>query len=457
MNINVIRKGYTEKSTLGELYVDGKFECFTLEDRIRALKVPGTTAIPPGRYEVVVTWSDRFKRPLPLLMNVPNYEGVRIHTGNTDANTEGCLLVGKTKQRDFIGGSRAAFDALFPKIQDAVKHEKVFIDITQENAASDLLTRAISAQPRASRGLTSRAASPAAAKTAFSDKALDLIIGFEGLNQPGKWPGGSSGITIGYGYDLGHVTPQQFESDWAGCFTSDQFARLRVAIGKTGPAAQGIAMQLANIKCTAADSRRVLLECSIPNYVERTRQAFPGFDDLPLDAQGALVSLVYNRGASMKDSPGSNNRIEMRAIRELVPLGDLAGIAAQLRSMKRVWTGKGMDGLLRRRDAEAALVESCMVPVMARAMARSFGAAAPNVPVKRRAARKPAAAKAPKKNTTSKAPTKAKPATQRPVRKKPAAKEARSKPLGPTGVARTRKATAVATMRGHRRSSAGTR
>ena len=203
---------------------------------------------------------------------------------------------------------------------------------------------------------------------AFSEKALKLIVDFEGINQPGKWPGASSGITLGYGYDLGHVTADQFASDWAGSFTPEQFARLGEAIGITGSAAAALAPRLADIKCTKPDSRRVLLAISIPEYVETTQRAFPGFDSLPLGTQGALVSLVYNRGAGMKDSPGKDNRREMRAIRDLVPQGDLAGIAAQLRAMKRLWAGEGMGGLLRRRDAEAPLVESTITPVLARAV-----------------------------------------------------------------------------------------
>ena len=164
MQINVIRKEYSPKSTIGELYVEGKFECFTLEDRIRAVKVRGTTAIPVGKYEVTVTWSDRFKRPLPLLMNVPNYEGVRIHTGNTDENTEGCLLVGKTRQPDFVGESKAAFNALFPKIQQALQREKVFLEITQENAPPELLSRAMPPKARARRAPAPRAKKTSAAK-----------------------------------------------------------------------------------------------------------------------------------------------------------------------------------------------------------------------------------------------------------------------------------------------------
>jgi len=157
MQIKVIRREYSLKSTIGELYIDNRFECFTLEDRIRALKVPGTTAIPVGNYEVVVTWSNRFKRPLPLLMNVPNYEGVRIHTGNTDENTEGCLLVGKTKRPDFVGNSKLAFDALFPKIQEAAQREKVFLEIAQDNAPPELLARARPSMPRAVRAPALRA------------------------------------------------------------------------------------------------------------------------------------------------------------------------------------------------------------------------------------------------------------------------------------------------------------
>jgi GH24 family phage-related lysozyme (muramidase) len=93
---------------------------------------------------------------------------------------------------------------------------------------------------------------------------------------------------------------------------------------------------------------------TVPAYVAQTRAAFPGFDDLPIDAQGALVSLVFNRGASMK----GDRRKEMRAIRDAVPSGNLPEIARQLRAMKRLWVGQGLDGLLRRRDAEADMVEA---------------------------------------------------------------------------------------------------
>jgi GH24 family phage-related lysozyme (muramidase) len=194
----------------------------------------------------------------------------------------------------------------------------------------------------------------------MSERALRLIVDFEGLNQPGKWPGGASGITLGYGYDLGHVSSAQFRDDWVGSFAVNQSQRLARCIGCTGSTARQLASSVADIRCSAADARRVLVSASLPVYIQRTRTAFPGFDVLPLDVQGALVSLVYNRGTRMTDSPGTDNRREMRAIRDLVANGLVVGIAEQLRSMKRLWAGQGMDGLLRRREAEAQLVESAI-------------------------------------------------------------------------------------------------
>lgn len=136
MNITLTRKEFTDKSTIGELFIDGKFECFVLEDKDRKLetaggkaKVYGLTAIPRGKYSVVITYSNRFKQLMPLLMNVPYFEGIRIHKGNVAEHSHGCLLVGNTKSKDFVGGSAIAYDRIFKKLSAAAKKEKIIIEI----------------------------------------------------------------------------------------------------------------------------------------------------------------------------------------------------------------------------------------------------------------------------------------------------------------------------------------
>lgn len=131
MTLTMRRKHLTPQSTISTLDVDGVFECWILEDVVRApgVKVAGKTAIPAGRYEVVVTFSNRFQRMLPLLLRVPMFEGIRIHPGNTAADTEGCLLPGITRAVDYVGNSRMAFDKLFGKIEAAAKAGKVWIEI----------------------------------------------------------------------------------------------------------------------------------------------------------------------------------------------------------------------------------------------------------------------------------------------------------------------------------------
>lgn len=132
MQLQVVRKIFTDKSTIGDLSVNGVFECFTLEDKVRPVKIKGETAIPAGTYEVAVTFSNKFQKFLPLLMNVPNFDGIRIHTGNTPKDTLGCILVGQGKGVDSISNSRLAFGPLFEKIQAVVRTEKVFIEITEQ-------------------------------------------------------------------------------------------------------------------------------------------------------------------------------------------------------------------------------------------------------------------------------------------------------------------------------------
>lgn len=127
MHLRVIREPSIGGATLGSLYVNGVWQCWTLEDAIREIpgqpveswKVKGETAISAGRYRLTITPSQRFQRPLPLLLDVPGFTGVRIHPGNTVADTEGCLLVGQDRQDGRVLRSRIAFEALFTKLSAA--------------------------------------------------------------------------------------------------------------------------------------------------------------------------------------------------------------------------------------------------------------------------------------------------------------------------------------------------
>ena len=134
MKLTLIRQDLNNACTIGELFVDGQHECWTLEDVVRpdGVKVFGETAIPFGTYNVDITPSPRFKRDLPLLVGVDNFVGIRIHPGNTASDTEGCILVGQGKGQNCILSSRAAFDVLFPKLQAAKKAgEPITITVTK--------------------------------------------------------------------------------------------------------------------------------------------------------------------------------------------------------------------------------------------------------------------------------------------------------------------------------------
>lgn len=130
MELTLVRTWDSAQSTIGELYVNEVPErfCYVLEDVVRSgPKVYGNTAIPSGRYEIAITFSNRFQKYLPLLINVPGFAGIRIHPGNTAADTEGCLLPGFTKGKNFVGESRKAFNILFAMMKKVEKKEKIHI------------------------------------------------------------------------------------------------------------------------------------------------------------------------------------------------------------------------------------------------------------------------------------------------------------------------------------------
>ena len=107
--------------TIGDLFVDDNFICNTLEDKVRApdVKIQNKTAIPEGTYQVVIDFSNRFQRMMPRICDVPNFTGIRIHPGNTDKDTNGCILLGKKTEQptDWLSNSRSYFDKFFELIR----------------------------------------------------------------------------------------------------------------------------------------------------------------------------------------------------------------------------------------------------------------------------------------------------------------------------------------------------
>lgn len=117
MKIKVDRIYKGESYTIGKMYLNGEYFCDTLEDAIRPVKIPNETAIPAGTYKVEVTYSPRFKRNLPLLVDVPNYTGIRIHEGSNKDHTSGCILVGFNTSKGILSDSRKVSDQLTEKLK----------------------------------------------------------------------------------------------------------------------------------------------------------------------------------------------------------------------------------------------------------------------------------------------------------------------------------------------------
>ena len=198
-----------------------------------------------------------------------------------------------------------------------------------------------------------------------SPKALDLILEYEVgggkayydkyLSRP-TWPGGASGMTLAIGVDCGYYSPEELEKIF-NFLPKEQLAIVKGASGKTGIAGKEYTAKNKNkgINITWDQAIEIFNTLTWPKFARLTEKAFTSVNELCDNAYGALVSLVFNRGTSMQ----GDSRLEMRNIRVLVPKKDYKGIAEELRKMKRIWKGKGLDGLLARRDAEADLVETC--------------------------------------------------------------------------------------------------
>ena len=191
----------------------------------------------------------------------------------------------------------------------------------------------------------------------ISKKSADLILKAEGYQKSPYVPKGSSasGVTIGYGYDLGQQTISKMKLMLSDYFTSSQIARLEKAIGLTGSEALAIIPSLSDITISKEDAVSLAMKMK-SKYAQIVVDTYPEVLATHPHCQGAMLSLVINRGTSF-NKPNVESRVEMKNIHDDFVSGNLSDIPNQLRSMKRLWVGKGLDGLITRREDEAKLFE----------------------------------------------------------------------------------------------------
>lgn len=209
---------------------------------------------------------------------------------------------------------------------------------------------------------------PKGSSLQVSQKSLDMIVAFE-VSSPAiyekkyrkpTWPGGASGVTVGIGYDLGYYTAKQVSDAFSRYVTPTMLQLMQSVRGLKGVAAKNALSTVSAVDIPYTTAAQVFHESTLPQFAAMVRKIYPGVEKLPPDAQGALLSLVYNRGADI--DPKKDRRKEMFNIAALVAKGDLAGIAAQIRAMKRLWPT--VKGLRDRRDKEADLVANATFNIL---------------------------------------------------------------------------------------------
>jgi len=198
-----------------------------------------------------------------------------------------------------------------------------------------------------------------------SPKTLDLLLQYEvggGKSYYEKylskftWPGGASGPTIAVGVDCAYYSELELAEIFS-FLTKDQIKQIQGASGKSGEKGKEYAKSLraAGIIVNWDKALDIFQKLTWPKFTKLAEKTFPGLADLHPDAYGAIISLVFNRGTSLK----GDSRKEMVSIKNLIPKKDYKKIAKEFRNMKRIWVGKNLDGLLDRREAEAKLIETC--------------------------------------------------------------------------------------------------
>ncbi len=194
----------------------------------------------------------------------------------------------------------------------------------------------------------------------ISQEAYNLIVndecGGEGYYnrryiRP-QWPGGASGVTVGIGYDCGYNTKAQIAADWAHLGT-ERVAALQSVAGLKGQTAKSALGRTRHVVISWQEAKATFDKKTVSRFGDMTATAFKGITAAPDHCEGVMLSIVFNRGALMTGS----TRLEMRQCRDAIAAGRLHEVPGYIRSMRRLWVGKGLDGLLKRRLAEAALFE----------------------------------------------------------------------------------------------------
>ena len=198
-----------------------------------------------------------------------------------------------------------------------------------------------------------------------SPKTLDLLLQYEvggGKSYYEKylskftWPGGASGPTIAIGVDCAYYSELELAKIFS-FLSKDQLDQIKKASGQSGERGKEYAkiLRAAGIIVNWDTALDIFQKLTWPKFTKLAEKTFPGLEDLHPDAYGAIISLVFNRGTSLK----GDSRKEMVNIKNLIPKKDYKKIANEFRNMKRIWFGKNLDGLLDRREAEAELIEQC--------------------------------------------------------------------------------------------------
>jgi GH24 family phage-related lysozyme (muramidase) len=194
-----------------------------------------------------------------------------------------------------------------------------------------------------------------------SNKAIDFIIAEEVTSEASynkrlihpTWAGGDSGVTIGIGYDAGYNDKATIANDWGKHLSASDIQLLQSVSGIKGEKAKAALTD--NIKAITIPfsvAKEVFISVSLPKFWNMAKKIYPQIDTLNADTQGALTSMVYNRGNSLEGS----RRANMRNIVPLVATQDYEGIAREIDASKVLWEGKGVDGLIKRREKEANLI-----------------------------------------------------------------------------------------------------